>query len=126
MAEGDHQALLAACVLDLVGKEWRLILVAEADDDRELWVGLGAAHALRGRALHGVARHRALVEQARARGRQMDARVTSAEADQEAAQAAVEQADAAYKSATAWVRFRLCMRGSFPASRTRSITVSRS
>jgi RND family efflux transporter MFP subunit len=39
--------------------------------------------------------------------KQMEARVVSARADRDAADAAVEQADASFKSAQAWVRYRL-------------------
>jgi RND family efflux transporter MFP subunit len=50
-------------------------------------------------------RNYATLELANAHVKQMDARVLSARADYEAAKAAITQAEAAYRSASAWVRY---------------------
>jgi RND family efflux transporter MFP subunit len=53
-----------------------------------------------------MAHNKATLSRRNAEVKQMEARVVSARADSKAANAAVDQADAAYKSATAWVRYR--------------------
>jgi HlyD family secretion protein len=53
-----------------------------------------------------VQRSEAGVEQAKSKVTQMQAHVTTATADRDAAKSAVVQAEAAYQSASAWVRYR--------------------